>query len=392
MFNISVVQSEMQKQSIDLWLIYDFRGSNPIFWQAIGQKKSTTRRSLLLIPDDGEVILIVHIIDKELFSDIDIALTSYTSWQELHSIIKNIVRQNNKIAIEYSPNASIPTLSWVDAGTVELLQSFGANIVSSSNLFQMAASYWTKEGLESHLKACADVAEIKNLAFAYIRDKIFSNTSVTEFDVQQFIIDEFRKRNMETEDFPIVAINQNSASPHYEPSSNLNSTISQGDWVLIDLWARYPGDHNIFSDITWVAYVGKQLPDKYYKIFNIVKNARDAVVARLKEAWESDEVIEGWQLDDVARSYITKSGYGNYFLHRTGHSIGPGSSLHALGVNLDNLETHDTRAIIPGIGFSVEPGIYLDEFGVRLEINVYVDPLKGPIVTTPIQNEIIILA
>jgi Xaa-Pro aminopeptidase len=233
---------------------------------------------------------------------------------------------------------------------------------------------------------------VKDAAFEFIRQRVRSGQPLSEYDVQQLIVQQFQDRHMETEHSPIVGVNQNSGNPHYEPTSQRHLPIQRGDWVLIDLFARYPGEQGVFADITWVAYLGTSVLEKYQAVFEIVKTARDRVVARLQEAWAAGERLEGWQVDDVARQHITDAGYGPYFVHRTGHSMGPGTSIHALGVNLDNLETHDTRTIQPGIGFSVEPGIYLPEFGVRSEINVYVDPKQGPVVTTPVQQEILLLS
>ncbi len=392
MFQQNLAQSEMQSHSIEAWLLYDFRGSNPVMWQVLGNRKSTTRRSFLVIPKEGDAYIIAHTVDKEQFADFDFPIKFYTTWSELHQHLEEVVQTYNRIAMEYSPKAAIPTLSWVDVGTFELLESFGAEIVSSADLYQVALASWSSKAFDSHIKVNEDVANIKDLAFDYIRRKAISKTGLTEYDVQNLILDEFKKRKLETEDNPIVAVNENSGDPHYEPSSELHSPIKLGDWVLIDLWARHPGDQNVFGDITWVAYVGKDVPPKYQQVFDIVRAARDAVVKRLTQAWQKGDNLKGWELDVIAREHISKAGYGKDFVHRTGHSIGPGSTLHALGVNIDNFETKDIRTILPKVGFSVEPGIYLKEFGVRLEINVYIDPSRGPIVTTPIQNEIITLA
>jgi len=389
MVDLNRAQAYMRENCIDAWLIYDFRGNNPVMWQVIGGRKSTTRRSFLLIPSNGEAIILAHIVDREQFLNANFPLQFYASWSEMHDRIKEVLRGFNRIAMEYSPGGVIPTMSWVDGGTLEMIRSFGIEVVSSANIFQIAVAAWDKTGLDSHLRVSREVADVKDAAFDFIRRTIQAGTPLTEYDVQEFIMREFQRRNLETEDRAIVAVNENSSNPHYEPSPQIHLPIRIADWVLIDLWARYPGDHNVFADITWVGYVGKEVSSKYQTIFDIVKTARDLVLARLKEAWNKGENIQGWQLDVVARDYISKAGYGKQFVHRTGHSLGPGSSLHALGVNLDNFETHDTRNILPGVGFSVEPGIYLPEFGVRLEVNVYIDPSKGPIVTTPLQEEIV---
>jgi len=292
--------------------------------------------------------------------------------------------------MEYSPGGTVPGLSWVDAGTIDLVRGLGLEVVSAGNVFQVAAAAWDDRALRSHLSAAKTVESIKDEAFAFITATV--DRGVTEYDVQELIMTRFTAENLETEDRPVVAVNAHSGDPHYEPTRSAHSQIARGDWVLIDLWARAPGDANIFSDITWVGYVGEEPPPKHLEVFSVVKAARDAVVNRLRTAWDQNEPIQGYQLDRVARDLVSKQGYGPKFIHRTGHSIGPGQNLHALGVNLDDFETRDTRLIVPGIGFSVEPGIYLDEFGVRLEVNVFVDPKNGPTVTSSIQDSILRLA
>jgi len=388
MFNHHLAQSHMRENHIDAWVIYDFRGSNPIMWQVMGEKKSTTRKSFLIIPAEGKTKILTHIIEKEQFLEINIPVEYYVGWEEMHHKLKGMMKGYHKVAMEYSPKGLIPTISWVDGGTIELVKSFDIEVCSSADLFQVAAATWGAEAFESHLQIAKIVGEIKDLAFDNIREVVNSSTTLTEYDVQQFIIQEFQRRNLETEDHPIVAVNENSGNPHYEPTPARHFQIRKGDWILIDLWARYPGAKNVFSDITWVGYIGREIPYKYQKVFTVVKTARDLVVDHLKKAWENNESLQGWELDMVARTYIQKAGYGKYFVHRTGHSLGPGLFLHGLGVNLDNLETHDSRKVLPGVGFSVEPGIYLPDFGVRSEINVYISP-NGPKITTPVQKEVI---
>lgn len=392
MLDLNLAQDYMKESHFDAWLIYDFRGSNPVMWEAIGEKKSTTRRSFLLIPKRGSPKFLVHLLDKLQFSNIPYDLEVYISWSDMQNKLKDLLKGYINIAMEYSPGAAIPVMSWVDGGTLDLVRSYGKEVRSSANLFQVATATWTKEAFDSHCRACKEVAEIKDAAFAYIKRAIRINGSATEYEVQEFIMQEFKKRGLETEDRPVVAVNENSGNPHYQPTAILDSPITKGDWVLIDLWAKYPGDKNIFSDITWVGFVGDDVPIKYLEVFEVVKKARNLVIDSLEQAWKSGKILQGWELDMAARNVIEDAGYGEHFVHRTGHSIGPGPSVHALGVNLDNLETHDIRSVLSGIGFSIEPGIYLHDFGVRLEIDVFIDPKKGPIVTTPIQNEVIKLS
>lgn len=392
MFDLGRAQAYMRETGIDAWLVYDFRGSNPVLWRILGYRKPTTRRCFLLIPCSEEPRLLVHVVDGEQFSSAKFPVTMFVTYREMQAWLRDSLAGCRQVAMEYSPDGAIPIMSWVDGGTLDLVRSLGVDVITSANLFQVAAAAWNRSALESHLSACNATNEVKDAAFDLIRQAIGSGRVLTEFDVQQFIVGELAKRRMETQDDALVAVNANSRNPHYWPSRERSLPISRGDWVLIDLWGRVPGDENVFADITWVGYVGHDVPPRYQAVFDIVKAARDLVVSRLREAWTRGEVLQGWQVDDIARDYIAKAGYGRHFSHRTGHSLGPGPTLHALGVNLDNLETHDTRDILPGIGFSVEPGIYLDEFGVRLEINVYVDPTKGPRVTTVQQDEIVLLA
>lgn len=389
MLDLERAQNYMRESAIDGWLIYDFRGHNPVMAQVAGAGKFVTRRNFLFIPRQGKMGVIAHFIDRDQFAGLDAVSHSYAGWPEMIDHLRQALTGSHRIAMEYSPGGAIPAMAWVDGGTLELIRSLGVEVVSSADLFQVAATTWPKAALDSHLSASQAVAAIKDAAFEHIRRSLGAGGSLTEYDVQEFIVGQFREQGLETEHRPIVAVNANSGNPHYEPTQQRHLPITKGDWVLIDLWARHPGEQNVFADITWVAYAGDRVPEKHKAIFEIVKMARDRVVARLKEAWASGERLQGWQVDMVARATMDEAGYAQDFKHRTGHSMGPGASVHALGVNLDNLETHDTRSILPGIGFSVEPGIYLPEFGVRSEINMFVDPNDGPTVTTPLQEEII---
>lgn len=392
MFNLEGVSRYLSQNDIDAWLIYDFKGSNPIMSKIIG-KKSATRRTFLLITKTKEIYMVCHIIDKEQFEEMPVNahLIYYTSWEDLNCVLNGRLNSFKRVAMEYSPNCSIPNVSIVDAGTVELVKQFDVEVVSSADIFQIALAAWTDASYESHIKACAEVEDIKNVAFRHIKESINNDIVITEYDIQQLILDEFKKRGMETEDSPVVAVNENSGNPHYEPSIDNHTIIKKGDIVMIDLWAKFQGDENVFADITWMGYVGKTVPEKYVDVFNIVKGARDAVISHLSNTLSSKSSIQGWEADKVARDYISKHGYEKNFIHRTGHSIGPGNSVHAIGVNIDNFETHDTRSLLPRVGFSIEPGIYLKDFGVRTEINVYCDEQKGFIVTTSVQDEILLL-
>ena len=387
--DFATAQQHLRKLGVDAWLLYDFRGSNPIFWHVLGGKKHSTRRNMLMIPRRGEPKLLVHPVDADLFKDMEIAIERYVSWPQLHEQIARLLRDSPRIAMEYSPEAAIPIVSCVDAGTIELIRNMGIEVISSGDLFQAVAATWDAEALESHLAANRLVDQAKDAAFRFVGQSIAAGKSINEYDVQQFLMGEFGRAKLITNDPPIVGVNANSGNPHYQPTAAQSSPIGRGDWVLIDLWAKLPGERNVYADITWTGFVGDAPSAGHQEVFAIVLRARDAAVRRLQDAWRAGEQLEGWQVDQAARTVIEQAGYGKHFFHRTGHSMGPGDEVHALGVNLDDLETHDTRKIIPGVGFSVEPGIYLPEFGVRSEINVFIDPQKGPTVTSSLQERIV---
>ena len=392
MFDLQKVQTYMREEGIGAWLVYDFRGSNPVFWQLLGQRRKTTRRVVLVIPAGGAPRLIGSAVEPEALAGLGVEITHYASWEQFQALLSDDLAGHARVAMEYSPGGALPIMSWVDGGTLELVRSIGPTIVSSADLCQLALAVWNEEALSSHRDACLQVAQVKDAAFELIRYGLANHTALTEYGVQEFIVAEFARRGLDMDHPPIVAVNRNSGNPHYAPSEDHPVRIQHGDWILIDLWARKPGEKHVFGDITWVAFAGQRVPKSQARVFSIVREARDRVLDRLTEAWQVGEILQGWQLDRVARDLIAAYGYGEHYIHRTGHSLGPGPTVHAIGVNLDDLETRDTRHILPGTGFSVEPGVYLKEFGVRLEVNVFVDPETGPEVTTPIQDEVVCLA
>ncbi|TET35637.1 MAG: aminopeptidase P family protein [Planctomycetota bacterium] len=388
MRNLDSARKYMLENGIDCWLVYDFRGSNPVLAQLLEAGVATSRRSFLVIPAKGEPVILTHVIESTSYPDMPVEIEYYVSWEELKEKLGEKLKGCKKVAMEYFPEGMIPTMSIVDGGTLELVRSLGVEVVTSADLFQLAAATWDETGLKSHLSAADIVTKVIGRAFSFIGETLREGKNLTEYDVQMFIRDRLVNRGFEPPGHPIVAVNENSGNPHYFPTEEKHSPITAGDWVLIDMWGRLKGEQTIAADITWVGYAGKDIPQKMQEIFDIVVDARNLVVERLKQAWSSGEKLKGYMLDDVARERIRGAGYGEYFTHRTGHNIGPGDFSHGLGVNLDNLETHDAREILPDIGFSVEPGIYLPEFGVRSEIDVFMSP-DGPLVTTSPQKEII---
>lgn len=390
----------MRQQKIDAWVLYDFRGSNFVLARLLAGKRWTTRRVYLVVPANGEPTALVHGIDAAQFDGLQLGGVRvhkkvYLTWpqiaQDLGSILGAIPGGCSRIAMEYAPGCSLPVVSITDAGTVEMMRALGMEVLSSANLIQHSIARWSPESVRLHADASAKVAAIKDEAFAMIRTHLASNKPIHEHDVQHLILSRFKAQGLETAEEPIVGVNSHSGDPHYAPSKDRPMPIKKGDWVLIDLWARVPGEDNIFSDITWVGFAGKEVPAKHREVFAAVKAARDASLARAVDGWKRKEIVQGWQLDDAAREKLIGAGFEKYIKHRTGHSLSQGPAVHGLGMNLDNMETHDTREMLPGLGFTIEPGLYLPEFGVRLEINVYADPLKGPIVTSCVQDDVVLV-
>jgi len=384
----AAIQSFMREQKIDGWLLYDFRGSNPILAQLLPGKRWTTRRVMMLIPAEGEARLLVHHIDSGMFKGAAVAQDLYLTWQELRAWVAKQTEGKGRVAMEYAPGGSLPVMGIVDAGTIELVRSCGVDVVSSANLVQVSVAVWSADAVAGHARASKHCARIMLGAFDLIRARLKASAAVNEYEVQQWIVDEFKRAGLETADAPIVGANGHAGDPHFEVSATSPTAIVKGDWILIDLWAREPGEENIFSDITWVGYAGTTVPARHRAVFEAVKAARDAGVACVKRGWDAKQAVQGWQVDDASREQIVKAGFASGIKHRTGHSLSAGPKVHGMGVNIDNLETHDTRELLPGVGFTIEPGAYFADLGVRMEINVYMDPFRGPVVTSCVQDEV----
>ncbi|MCZ6681424.1 MAG: Xaa-Pro peptidase family protein [Candidatus Poribacteria bacterium] len=393
MKDIDEIQRFLREHQIDGWLLYDFRESNPIARSVAGITASgITRRWFCYVPSDGDAVWLIHRIERAQFSDVVGEVREYTSWRELHEEIRTLTANPSRVAMEYSPNAAIPYVSRVDAGTIELIRSFGVEVVSSADLVQLIEARWTADQLAGHRESARLILEAKEIAFAWIGEQLRSDRRTTEYDVQSLILERFDAMDLTAGHPPIVAVNANASNPHYSPTAAEHQPIRQGDFVLIDLWAKQKTPDAVFADTTWVGYAGKTVPERYVEVFEIVRDARDLAVAFIREKVASDGPVYGYAVDDVVRNHITEKGYGAFFIHRTGHSIG--TEIHGNGVNIDNLETKDERALIPGICFSIEPGIYLPEFGIRSEIDVFLAHLApdGVIVTTvPAQTEVLTL-
>ena len=370
---IRSIQSALREQKLDGWLFYDFWKRNE-FAQRILELPVhvlNTRRFFYLIPASGEPRKLVHSIERWNLDHLPGEKTIFLSWQSLEEGLKKTLQGMKSVAMEYSPGNAIPYISKVDAGTVEMVRKTGVNIVSSMNLAQYYESRWSQEAYNDNLDTAAAMHAIVLKAFMFIADTIKRGDRLTEYDVQQFMLARFHESGLVTTEAPNCSVNANSGNPHYEPTREVHSELHEGDFVLLDLWAKKNKPGATYNDITWVGYLGSTVPEKYVSIFNIVKGARDAAVDFLKKSLAEKKAVRGCDVDDVARRYIVERGQGERFIHRTGHSIT--EDLHGSGANLDNLETRDERLIIPETSFSVEPGIYfMGDFGIRSEINVYI--------------------
>jgi Xaa-Pro aminopeptidase len=392
---IEAIQQALNEADLDGWLFYSFRDSDPIAANILGLGGGghiATRRWFYLVPRSGEPTKINHI-ERTVLDHLPGKKLIYLPWQQLHEHLKTSLaaltdKRRPRVAMQYSPDAAIPYLSRVDAGTIELIRSFGVEIISSADLVQKFESAWGDEQLQMHEESARGLYDIVKDAFAEIGRRIKAGTPTNEYDIQKYMLHRFAERNMVSKDPPIVAVNANSAMPHYEPTSERHSAINEGDFVLIDLWAKLDRPNSVYADITWTSFVGERVPGEVIAVFNVVRDARDAATDFVKEAFAAGRTIYGWQVDDVCRSVIDQAGYGEYFIHRTGHNIH--TEVHGNGANIDNLETKDSRVLIPKTCFSIEPGIYLEgRFGVRSEIDVYVGEREARVTGGEPQREVV---
>ena len=376
---IQEIQKALREEKLDGWLFFDHHHRDPLAYRVLGlvPGATVTRRWYYLIPAEGEPKGLVHAIESGVLHGVPGDIQKYSGWQAQVDGLKRLVSGLKRIAMQYSPNCAIPYVSMVDGGTLELVRSLGVEIVSSANLIQLFESRWTDEQLEMHLEAGRRVDAVRGAAFEKIAESIRIGATITEWEVNRFIRDQFSKSGMVTDHGPIVAVNSNMSDPHYEPGPQDSREIRKGDAVLIDLWAKLDQPHAVFYDITWSGYCGSEPPSKLQNIFDVVRTARDRAVERVQNAIAGGQTLHGFEVDDAARGFIREKGFGDYFFHRTGHSIG--EEVHGTGANMDNLETHDERKIIAGTCFSIEPGVYLPEFGIRSEVNVYVGKQRAQV-------------
>jgi Xaa-Pro dipeptidase len=377
MFDLSAIQQALLSFQLDGWLLCDFRGNNLPALRILGMPDGfrASRRFFYFIPAVGTPVKLVHRIETGVLSNLPGDTLIYLKWQELEQGLRSMVSGMSQVAMEYSPKNANPYISRVDAGTVELVRSFGADVVSSGDLISQFESTLSAEQLQSHLAASELTAAAYDKAWKFIADQVRRAGGVDEMAVCDVILQHFADHQMVTSHSPIVAVGPNSGNPHYETGTGSNTWITRDSFVLIDLWAKLDQPEAVYSDLTRTGFVGTEVPEYYSKVFQIVADARDAGIRCVQEAFEADIPLLGWQVDQATRAVIEAAGYGADFCHRTGHNLG--QETHGNGTHMDNLETHETRRILPRTLFTIEPGIYLPTFGIRSEINVYIHESQG---------------
>ncbi|MEW4526961.1 M24 family metallopeptidase [Maioricimonas sp. JC845] len=389
-FDVSSIQQALREFDIDAWLLYDFRGCNSLARRVleIDDDAIGSRRWLYRIPAEGEPHKLVHRIEASALDHLPGEKTVYLRWQEFEAGVAELVNGFARVAMEYSPRNSNPYVARVDAGTVELVRGEGADVVSSGDLVQLFESVWDDEQWAMHQAAAVHTNAAFDVAWNFIAEQVRSNGGVEEAAVRDAIMDHFAANDLVTYHPPIVGRGPHSGLPHYETGTGDDTLIREGDFVLIDLWAKLNRPRAVYSDLTRTGYVGTDVPQKYTEIFEIVAASRDAGIALVRDAFAQSRPLQGWEVDDAVRNVIEEAGYGEYFRHRTGHNIG--QEVHGNGAHMDNLETHEERLVLPRTCFSIEPGIYLPEFGVRSEVDVYIDESGGVQVTGgELQTEVV---
>ncbi len=383
---LSDAQAYLRANGLDGWLVYDFQRGNPIFWQVVGGPRHTTRRCFLLIPPEGTPSLLLHFVDANRLADLGWPIQTYLGLADMDAGLAALLAGRKRLAMEYSPGCALPVVSRVDAGMVEHVRSFGPDVVSSADLLQYAVARWTPEQLALHRSAARKLGDVVRDAYAFVGQNL--STGIGEADVVAFMRDRFAKLGLTADEGPVVAVDAHSGDPHYGPTPESSARIGPGQWVLIDLWAKEQAPEAVYADMTWVGYAGATVPEPMRRVYEVVREARDLAIGFMEDAFRQGRPVEGWEVDHVARRRIDAAGLGQYFTHRLGHSLG--TAIHSNGVNLDGFETRDTRKLIRGVSVTVEPGVYLPDFGVRSEVDVYVGP-SGPEVTTPIQRDVVLI-
>lgn len=384
--SIPAVQSALKEEGLDGWLLYDFHGSNPIARRLTGLDgggKMTSRRWYYVIPASGEPRKLMHAIEPDNLDHMPGSKTIYSQRETLASGLKTLLGGLKRVAMEYSPANNIPYISRVDAGTVEVVRQLGTDVVSSGDLVQRFEAIWSEEALATHRAASERLYRIKDRAFDFIRQGRHAGRRLTEIEIQRAMVGWFEEEGLITDAPPVVAAQENAGNPHYMPTDEKHRVIGDNEVVLLDLWGKLKDPGAVFADITWVGFTAPEVPDRYVKAFNAARDGRDAAVALVQQSAASGRELRGFEVDRACREVVERAGFGAQFIHRTGHSLG--TEVHGNGVHMDDYETHDERRLIPGTGFTIEPGVYAKEFGVRTEINMFVGRGKAT-VTGPMQT------
>lgn len=391
MNRIEQVQQYLAEKNFDAWIMVDYENRNKTLVSFVGEKM-LTRKIFLVIPREGKAYLITHTIDTVFLNEPDVVdnfdLHVYKTWKEMLAIENNDFKDYKRVIMDVSKDGLLPRVSLADYGSVEFIKNLGIEVESSGDILQRFSALYDEDSYKGQVYACKKALEIKTKAFNLIKELILKNGETDEYTIQQFICDEFHKAGMEYDDPAIVAINTNASNPHYGPTKAVHSKIHEGDVVLIDMWAKPDKPNGVYADITWMGYVGKEVPQVVEDRFQVLRRAVDTGFKFLQDNLGKRRV-EGYEVDDVVRSVVEEAGYGQFFTHRTGHNIAVDVSPHGPGVNIDNYESHDTREIIPGVTFSLEPGIYAPDFGMRCETDVYIDSDNKPVMIAGRQEHVI---
>lgn len=392
--DLDAVRSALTSDGIDAWLLYDFRGQNPIAADLTAVARQAghlaTRRWYYLIPATGEPRGLVHAIESHTLAHLPGTTERYAGREQLEDGLRRLLSGVRRVAMEYSAGCAIPYIARVDAGTIEQIRQMGVEVVSSGNLVQRFLAVWDAAQMASHRSASEKLYSIKDRAFDAIGRRTRDGVITSEYDIQQMMARWFEDEGLVSDTDPNVSAAENSGNPHYLPTAALSRRVDAGDLVLLDLWGKLNHPTAVFADITWVGYVGRHAPDRFGRAFEAVVHARDASIDLVQQAACAGRELRGWEVDRAASSVLRDAGYADHILHRTGHSLGS-ASVHGNGVNMDDYETHDDRRLLAGSGFTIEPGVYFSDFGVRSEINMVLGAHEAP-VTGPLQTEIVALA
>jgi Xaa-Pro aminopeptidase len=387
---VAAVQRALKDDGLDGWLLYDFNGSNPIASRLSGlasSDKLTTRRWYYLVPATGEPKGLVHAIERHNLDHLPGQKQAYSGREELAGGLRTLLGGMKRVAMEYSPGNAIPYVSRVDGGTVEAVRDAGVEVISSGDLVQRFEAVWSDEALATHLRASDSLYRIKDRAFQFVRARL--GGPLTELDVQSAMATWFEEEGLVSDTTPCVSAQENAGNPHYHANRDVHRAIRPGELLLLDLWGKLPTPGAVFADITWMGFTGPRVPDEYAEAFTAIRNGRDAAIALVQSAVSEGRDLRGFEVDRACRAVIERAGFGRQFIHRTGHSLG--ETVHGNGVHMDDYETHDDRRLIPGTGFTIEPGVYNERFGLRTEVNMFVGEREAR-VSGPAQTEIVTLA